>query len=92
MNVITFLRSFQNSPLFANLAIHAWLAAFLVSVALGKGLHLGPVIAGALALAALKEFWFDHRYEIPPQPYANAAQDFAGYVIGIALGVGAWLA
>ncbi len=88
---MTLLRSFQSSPLFANLAIHAWLAAWIVTAAGVKWpSHRIAVLAVGVALAAAKEFWFDHRYEIPPQPYKNAAQDFAGYVIGGALGVLTW--
>ncbi len=91
--VLKFLRSFQGSPLFANLAIHAWLAAWLVT-AFGVAFphYRIVVLAVGIALAAAKEFWFDHRYEIPPQPYKNAAQDFAGYVLGGVLGMLTWWA
>lgn len=90
--LLTFLRSFQNSPVFANLAIHAWAAAWLVTVAgVHFSAHRAAVLGVAVAIAAAKEFWFDHNYEIPPQPYANAAQDFYGYLVGIALGALSWL-
>jgi hypothetical protein len=90
--LLTFLRSFQNSPLFANLAIHAWLGygiAFTLGVRFPSH-RLLICVCGVLA-AAFKEFFFDHRYELPPQPYPNAAQDFAGYMIGGALAILMWL-
>ncbi len=89
---LTFLRSFQTNPLFTTLAIHAWLAAWLVT-AFGVAFpaHRIAILVSGVAVASLKEFWIDHRYEVPPQPYKNAAQDFAGYILGGLLGVVTWL-
>ena len=38
--------------------------------------------------AAIKEFWYDARYELPPQSTKDNVQDFVGYLGGISL---AWL-
>jgi hypothetical protein len=92
VKLLTFLRSFQSSPLFSNLAIHAWLAAFLVfAFGVKFPAHRVLICVVGVIVAAAKEFIYDHRWEIPPQPYKNGAQDFAGYMIGVALAIIAWL-
>jgi hypothetical protein len=74
--------------LFANLAIHAWLGAFLTYAFLTKYPGHVLLISGiGIVVAALKEFVYDHNWEIPPQPYKNGFQDFSGYMIGGALGL-----
>lgn len=90
--LLTFLRTFQDSPLFANLALHAWAAAWLVT-AFSEHFSLVKVLGVGVVLAALKEFWFDTRYEIPAQQIGSIAgggalQDFTGYCIGLAFGAG----
>ncbi len=92
MKLLTFLRTFQSNPWFVTLAIHAWFGyglAFTLGVKYPD--HRLLICAGGVLAAALKEFVFDHRYEIPPQPYKNGAQDFAGYLLGGALAVLAWI-
>jgi hypothetical protein len=90
--ILTFLRSFQNSPLFANLAIHA-LGGYAIVFTLGVRFpsHRFAICVWGVLAAAFKEFFYDHRYELPPQPYPNAAQDFYGYMIGGALAILMWL-
>jgi hypothetical protein len=90
MSPADFFRTFQNSPEFANLALHAWLAAWLVTAASANH-PPSHVAAVAVALAALKEFVFDRYVEIPAQPPGSirgggSLQDFTGYVAGISLG------
>ena len=80
------LRTFQDSPRFANLAQHAGWAAFFVVLAHLAGLPLWLIVLGGIALAAFKEFYLDHKGEIPAQSYADGAQDFEGYAIGIVIG------
>ena len=52
----------------------------------------GPLVAvwialGAVTLyAAVKEFWYDLRYEIPKQSFGDSAMDFAFIVGGAAVG------
>lgn len=58
--------------------------------------HPQFVIPSLVALAAFKEFWFDMRYEQPPQPFGTvtsrgALNDFVGYLLGIAVGTACWL-
>ena len=40
-----------------------------------------------IGLAALKEFWFDARYELPKQEFADNALDFAFYFLGLVVGM-----
>lgn len=87
------LRSFQNIPGFGNVMLHLTFAGMWVEFALDKRLPFSLVIVGGVALAGVKEFWFDTRYEIPPQPVGSIAgggalQDFFGYCLGIAVGTG----
>jgi hypothetical protein len=90
--ILTFLRSFQNSPLFANLAIHA-LGGYAIAFTIGVRFpsHRIAICVYGVFAAAAKEFWFDHRYQIPPQPYANGSQDFYGYMIGGVVAILMWL-
>jgi hypothetical protein len=91
MKLLTFLRTFQSNPWFVTLAIHAWLAYGLVfTLGVKYPSHRLLICVCGVLVAAAKEFWIDHRYELPPQPYANGAQDFAGYLIGGALAIIAW--
>lgn len=90
--ILNFLRTFQNSPLFANLALHAWAGAFTTFFfGVKYAAHRPFVVAVAVAVFAFKEFFFDHRYEIPAQSYRDGAQDFYGYMIGIGFAIGAWV-
>jgi hypothetical protein len=52
------------------------------------------LLAALLAAAGAKEFWFDAKYEVPTQTFLDNAEDFLGYVGGIATAftVRAWLA
>ena len=46
------------------------------------------IATGFVLFAAVKEFWFDARYETdPPQTFDDNLQDFLGYVIGSVLGL-----
>jgi hypothetical protein len=99
MKLLTFLRSVQDSPMFANIALHAWGGALLV-FAIGEHFRAtyqrAALVVVALAIFAAKEFWFDANYEIPPQPAGSirgggGLQDFAGYVLGVAIAVTLWL-
>ena len=38
-----------------------------------------------VALAAVKEFWFDANYEVPKQTNFDNWTDFAGYLFGVCL-------
>ncbi len=45
-------------------------------------------LAVGVPLAALKEFWYDLRYERPKQTWSDSAMDFGFYLLGAAVGVG----
>lgn len=40
-----------------------------------------------MSLAALKEFWFDMRFETPKDTFWDAAMDFSFYFLGGAVGL-----
>lgn len=73
-------------PEFITDMAHIFFAAFVVLFVLRTGAPYVPVIGGAAALAAVKEFWFDIEYETPRQTYLDGLVDFVGYAIGIAIG------
>jgi hypothetical protein len=85
--LLTFLRSFQSGPFFQKYALHAWFAA-LVIVFFGARFphHRTVVVAAGLIATALKEFGFDMHWQIPVQTFAEALEDFEGYLIGGTLG------
>jgi hypothetical protein len=45
------------------------------------------VLGIGVALASLKEFWFDMVYEIPKQTWGDSILDFSFYMIGAATGL-----
>jgi hypothetical protein len=47
-----------------------------------------PTLVALVAAAAIKEFWYDLRYELPKQTLADSGMDFAFYLVGGALGLG----
>ena len=48
-------------------------------------LPLTAIAYALAALAAVKEFWFDMKYETG-QTYADGLKDFTGYLTGIVIG------
>lgn len=46
-----------------------------------------PLTAGCLALAALKEYGWDARWEIPHQTFVMNTTDFLGYCLGLGIGL-----
>jgi hypothetical protein len=59
----------------------------LVCATLGVGWHPSVFVflAGCIA-AALKEFWYDMKYELPRQTWSDSIMDFTFYVIGGCVG------
>ena len=47
---------------------------------------MGMTTGALVVFAAVKEFWYDARYELPPQTFRDNAEDFAGYCGGVLLG------
>lgn len=76
--------------LFVYFMAHAGIFAFLVLlVDLFATL---PVliwfVVACYVLTAIKEFWFDMKYEKnPPQSLLDSERDFAGYFVGISVGL-----
>ena len=72
------------SPFFITLNAHFWAAGFVV---LASPPH-AAVFAGTLLAAAIKEFYFDAKYETTPkQTTFDNVTDFLGYAAGAALGL-----
>jgi hypothetical protein len=62
---------------------HGWFAYAIVYTC-----HASAwVVGGTLIAAALKEFWIDHLYESPAQPFHANFLDFVGYATGVGLAV-----
>jgi hypothetical protein len=83
------LSTFQRSAFFLTYSQHAWLGALLTLFAL---LHLPwwLVLVGGPALAAAKEFLFDHYVQDPPESFASGWTGVKGYLMGVGLGFFAW--
>lgn len=85
VNIGQLIGQVGENPNFIAFQAHCWFAFSCVVTA--THFHVPLVVAAtcAAALAAVKEFWFDIRYETA-QTYTDGALDFAGYAAGIALG------
>jgi hypothetical protein len=89
--IINFLKSAPKNPTFINYQLHATLSFFLLVMAVKLLPFMQwPFAVIAVGLAGVKEFYFDMKYEDPPQLFKNAAQDFMGYMIGIGLSILYW--
>lgn len=77
------------NPVFVAFMAHAGFgyAVVLTTWAAAGGLHPALVAAAAMTLAAaLKEFWFDARFEMHPrQTFKDDLIDFVGYATGVVL-------
>lgn len=85
MSTLTnWISSIGESPTFGFAMAHIFFAYFVVS--LFSGTHQLIVAGVCLVVFGLKEFLYDIKFETsPPQTFMNSLDDFAGYVIGIAL-------
>ena len=83
MNKITsFIATLGTNPIWIAANAHFWFAAFLMHVT-----HNFYLLAAIVVAAAIKEFWFDAKYETDPvQTNFDNWTDFAGYVGGAAFG------
>ena len=71
-----------------NIQFVAFMAHFGCSYALVATFHYWPVPLSVIVLSAIKEFWYDAKYETdPPQTALDGWEDFAGYAIGV---IAAW--
>jgi hypothetical protein len=77
-----FIASIGQNQKFILFMAHSGFAYFVVS--LFSGLHQYIAAGICLVVFAAKEFWFDVKYELN-QTIADGANDFSGYVAGIAI-------
>ena len=79
MSLSSFIASTGQNPLFVTFNAHCWFAFAIISI---FGIWAIPI---AFTVAALKEFWFDIKYE-DNQTIMDGLLDFIGYSTGIILG------
>jgi hypothetical protein len=74
----------MNDPTFLAQAAHFFGAVSLIMTAAHFAGNTGGFITGGvlMALAIVKEFWYDIVYEIPKQSFWDSALDFSFYFIG----------
>jgi hypothetical protein len=48
--------------------------------------HLRAVGIAMVAYAAIKEFWYDARFETPHQTFTDNLLDFTFYCVGVGIG------
>lgn len=81
----SFIAKIGVNPTFIAFQAHCWFAFSVVSTC---GRYSVPVV---LVSAALKEFWFDAKYEVPAQTWKDNTLDFAGYTTGALLALSLYL-
>lgn len=77
-----FIATLGTNPDFIVANAHLWFAAFVVLASGGSTL----VAVLCVLLAAVKEFWFDAKYEMPHQTTGDDWCDFGEYLVGIIIG------
>lgn len=71
-------QNMQFVAFFAHAGVSAWIA---------RRFHFWPVPLLIVLFAAVKEYWFDARYEkSPPQTFRDNTEDFLGYALGALVG------
>jgi uncharacterized protein YfiM (DUF2279 family) len=85
MSVASLIAKVGQSPNFIAFNAH-WGFSFFAMTAAARA-HVPLAIAGGacLAVAAVKEFWFDPRYETDQDVWPDGAEDFGGYAAGVLL-------
>jgi hypothetical protein len=81
MSLSSFIAKTGINPTFIAFNAHCWFAYAVTFTARAHWVALAVVIA-----AAVKEFSFDARFEVPKQTTADNVEDFSGYVSGAILG------
>ena len=94
MPITSWIAKTGMNPTFIAQNAHCWFAFALVTT-LHIAFPAAPLMGFAiplLAVAAVKEFWFDATYELPKQTLEDGVVDFLGYGLGLTLGsmVMAW--
>jgi hypothetical protein len=77
----------MNDPTFLAQSAHFFGAmATIMTVAHFTGRTGGLITAGVFTAAAIvKEFWYDLKYELPKQSFADSFLDFTFYMVGVGL-------
>ncbi|MHB8414009.1 MAG: hypothetical protein ACYDB1_01245 [Acidiferrobacteraceae bacterium] len=84
--VSTFVAALGENPNFVAFMAHGFAAAY-ISSRFPHGLPRLIASGAAVVVAAVKEFWFDLRYEkTPPQTFHDSLLDFIGYMTGLVVG------
>jgi len=81
------------NQLFVDFMAHAGIPAFFVLFVGLTSIHVGIGFAAVwYIVTAIKEFWFDRKYEKNPvQTFLASARDYAGYFTGISVGLASFL-
>ena len=91
MALKTFIAGLGENPNFVAFNAHWGFAFFVITIAAHFHAPIWWVAGAAVALAGFKEYYEDKHFELaPPQSFKDNTLDFAGYLIGIGLGL--WLA
>lgn len=80
MSLTSFIASLGTNPDFVAFWAHA--GVYFAILTFFPHLWLAGVL---LAIAGVKEFWFDATYEVPKQTFFENVTDFIGYAFGILL-------
>ena len=77
------------SPDFLGYSLHVWSAYSITMTAGAFGGVKWAWVAGLaiLTFALPKEFWFDAKYEVPPQPFLSNLADLLTYMVGAAIAI-----
>jgi len=74
----------NNSSWWASVNIHGWFACTLV-YQLGRVWSIWIVAGIFAAITAVKEYYWDAHFEVPPQQFLGSTIDWAGYLAGTGL-------
>ena len=76
------------NPAFVTAMAHCWFAFAVLAAAARYGITLWVAVPAFVLLAGAKEFIFDLKFETtPPQTVFSSGEDFAEYMLGVALAV-----
>jgi hypothetical protein len=83
----------MNNPQYLAQVGHFLGGAMIVTlVTVFGGFELGVYALAPITVAAgVKEFWYDMKYELPKQTWADSAMDFVFYFLGALVAVGVML-